>query len=58
MEKTFLILSGEGDSRNEHQFVMECSTLEEATKTFDEFKIKYFADTTLLMYEAKKLREE
>jgi hypothetical protein len=58
MKTTFLILSGEGDSRHENQFVIECCTIEEATKTFGELKPKYFANTTLLMYEAKKLREE
>jgi hypothetical protein len=54
----YLILSGEGCSQTEHQFVMELDTLEEANKQFDELKKNAFYRTYLYIYEAKKLREE
>ena len=37
-EKKYLILSGEGNIETEHQFCMECSSLEEANEYFDSFK--------------------
>ncbi len=53
MENTktvYLILSGE--------FVMECSTLDEANIEFDNFKSGVFSQTYLFIYKAKKIREE
>lgn len=54
----YLILSGEGGSQTEHQFVMELDTLEEANEQFDELKKNEFDGTYLYIYVAKKLREE
>jgi hypothetical protein len=50
-------LSGEGNIDTEHQFCMECKTLEEAHYHFDNLKRGQFADTYLFIYEAKKIRE-
>jgi hypothetical protein len=36
---------------------MECKTLEEANKYFDNFKRGEFAETYLYIYEAVKVRE-
>ena len=55
--RSYLILSGEGNIDTEHQFCMECKTLEEANKYFDNFKRGEFAETYLYIYEAVKLRE-
>ena len=57
-EKKYLILSGEGNIETEHQFCMECSSLEEANEYFDSFKKGQFKETYLFIYEASKLREE
>jgi len=54
----YLILSGEGGSQTEHQFLMELDTLEEANEQFDKLKKSEFDGTYLYIYEAKKLREE
>jgi len=54
---SYLILSGEGNIDTEHQFCMECETLEEANKCFDNFKRVEFAETYLYIYEAVKVRE-
>jgi len=54
---SYLILSGEGNIDTEHQFCMECKTLEEANKHFDNFKRGEFAETYLYIYEAVKVRE-
>lgn len=57
-EKKFLILSGEGSWETENQFVMECSTVEEANDEFRKFKNGTYKDTYLSIYEAKKLKDE
>jgi len=57
VSRSYLILSGEGNIDTEHQFCMECKTLEEANKYFDNFKRGEFAETYLYIYEAFKVRE-
>jgi hypothetical protein len=57
VSRSYLILSGEGNIDTEHQFCMECKTLEEANKYFDNFKRGEFAETYLYIYEAVKVRE-
>lgn len=57
VSRRYLILSGEGNIDTEHQFCMECSTLEEANRYFENFKRGEFKDTYLFIYEAVKLRE-
>lgn len=57
VSRSYLILSGEGNIDTEHQFCMECKTLEEANKYFDNFKRGEFAKTYLYIYEAVKVRE-
>jgi len=54
----FLILSGEGSSDTENQFVMECSSVDDANENFDTFKKGEFKNTNLYIFEAKLLREE
>jgi hypothetical protein len=54
---SYLILSGEGNIDTEHQFCMDCKTLEEANYHFDNLKRGQYADTYLFIYEAKKIRE-
>ena len=57
LSRSYLILSGEGNIDTEYQFCMECKTLEEANKYFDNFKRGEFAETYLYIYEAVKVRE-
>jgi hypothetical protein len=57
VSRSYLILSGEGNIDTKHQFCMECKTLEEANKYFDNFKRGEFAETYLYIYEAVKVRE-
>jgi len=57
-DKKFLILSGEGGWETENQFVMECTTREEAEENFGTFKNGTYKDTYLTIYEGKKLKEE
>lgn len=57
VSRSYLILSGEGNIDTEHQFCMECKTLEEANKYFDNFKRGEFSETYLYIYEAVKVRE-
>jgi len=57
VSRSYLILSGEGNIDTEHQFCMECKTLEEANKHFDNFKRGEFSETYLYIYEAVKVRE-
>jgi hypothetical protein len=54
----FLILSGEGEWAAENEFVMDCVTLEEANKSFDEFKKGTYKNNELFIYEGRKIREE
>ena len=54
---SYLILSGEGNIYTEHQFCMDCKTLKEANRYFDNFKLGEFAETYLYIYEAVKVRE-
>ena len=58
VDTRYLILSGEGGHQNEHQFLMELNTLEEANKEFDKLKKCEFDGTYLYIYEAKEIREE
>ena len=53
----YLILSGEGGSRTEHSFLMECGSLEEANEEFEKFKAGEFKDTYLFIYRADKVME-
>lgn len=57
-DRKFLILSGEGGYRTDNQFVMECTTIEDAEENFKMFKELSYKDTTLMIYEGKKLKEE
>lgn len=57
-DKKFLILSGEGGWETENQFVMECTTREEADEHFGTFKNGTYKDTYLMIYEGKKLKDE
>jgi aspartate carbamoyltransferase catalytic subunit len=57
MSGKYLILSGEGNHETEYQFLMECSTLEDADNYFEKFKSGRYANTTLYIYHAKLIRE-
>jgi len=54
----YLILSGEGDSKHEYQFVMSTKSLIEANEEFDDFKTGDFKNTYLYIYKGEKIREE
>lgn len=56
-DRKFLILSGEGSWETENQFVMECSTRDEAIEQFNTFKNGTYKDTYLVVYEGKLIHE-
>jgi len=53
----FLILSGEGSSDTENQFVMELNTEDEAIEHFKEFKEGTFKNAELMIYKAVLIKE-
>jgi len=57
-KETYLILSGEGSSQTEYQFVMECKTLDEANVEFKKFKESTYSGTYIYIYKATKIKEE
>jgi len=54
----YLILSGEGRHDTEHQFIMECTDLEDATINLNDLKEGEYENTTLYIYKAVQLCEK
>jgi hypothetical protein len=57
-DSKYLILSGEGGHDTEHQFIMECTDLEDATINLNNLKEGTYENTTLYIYKAVQLCEK